>query len=62
MVYMVEDIKSSLTTMQKKSFSFHEWIHSYKGKKVYAVFARDDPRPFVVFCSDVILSLIKQKK
>jgi D-aspartate ligase len=61
-LFMVEDIKSTLKTLRKKSFSFHEWLQSYKGKKVYAVFARDDPRPFVVFCSDVILSLLKQKK
>jgi predicted ATP-grasp superfamily ATP-dependent carboligase len=48
-LFMIEDFLSSLKSIKKGELSIREWIKSYKGKKVYAIFCWSDPIPFFVF-------------
>jgi len=45
-LFIFDDILSTLTSMKKNELTFQEWIHSFKGKIEYAIFAKDDPNPF----------------
>jgi predicted ATP-grasp superfamily ATP-dependent carboligase len=58
--YMCEDILSSLKSMLKDDFSFREWIDSFRGEKEYAIFARDDPLPCLVFYTYRPIFLLQQ--
>jgi len=48
-LFMIEDFFSSFKSIKKGELSIREWIKSYKGKKVYAIFYWSDPIPFFVF-------------
>lgn len=48
-LFMIEDFLSSYKSIKKGELSIREWIKSYKGKKVYAIFCWSDPIPFFVF-------------
>jgi len=48
-VILSDDVCSSLKKICKKELTYRQWIKSYKGKKIYAFFACDDPLPFAVF-------------
>jgi len=50
-LFMVEDILSVWQSIRKDELSLHEWIHSLKGKKEFAIFVWDDPLPFFVLFS-----------
>lgn len=58
--YMCEDILSSLKSMLKDDFSFREWVDSFRGEKEYAIFARDDPLPCLVFYTYRPIFLLQQ--
>lgn len=45
-VYMLHDIPSAFHEIKKHNLSFGQWIQSYKGKKIYAIFSWNDPLPF----------------
>jgi predicted ATP-grasp superfamily ATP-dependent carboligase len=48
-LFMIEDFLSSFKSIKKGELSIREWINSYKGKKVYAIFCWNDPVPFFAF-------------
>jgi len=58
--YMYEDILSSLKSMLKSEFSFHEWTDSFRGEKEYAIFARDDLLSCPVFYAYRPIFLLQQ--
>ena len=58
--YMCEDILSSLKSMLNDDFSFREWADSFRGEKEYAIFARDDPLPSLVFYTYRPIFLLQQ--
>lgn len=43
------DIESSIISISKNELDYCEWINSLKGKKEYALFAWDDPLPFLIY-------------
>lgn len=47
-VYMFNDLLSAFKSISKGELSFIEWINSLRGEKEYAIFAWDDPVPFLV--------------
>ncbi len=58
-LYVSDDINSSMRSIRRGTLSFHEWANSFGGKKVYAVFALDDPLPFFVVCAKSTFLLFK---
>ncbi len=46
-VYLVRDFISFLQNRRDKQMKFSEWLKSLSGKKVEALFAWDDPLPFI---------------
>jgi len=47
-LYFFYDIRASLHLIKHGKLSIKDWIDSYKCKKKYGIFARDDPLPFLV--------------
>lgn len=47
-VFMFQDTPSSFRSMLNNDLSLKKWISSFKGKKTYAIFSKDDPVPFFV--------------
>lgn len=47
-VYVFYDILSAVKSMSKGKLSPIDWINSLRGEKEYAIFAWDDPLPFLV--------------
>lgn len=50
-LYMLDDLKSSMKSISKRTLSINDWINSFKGEKEYAVFDYNDPVPFFVLCA-----------
>ena len=48
-LFMPLDLSSALRSFLKRDLSIKEWVISFKGKKAYAVFSWDDPKPFFYF-------------
>ena len=42
------DLRSGLSQVGKKTLSFSAWLRSYRAPRYYAVFAWNDPAPFLV--------------
>ena len=47
-VYVFYDILSAVKSMSKGKLSPIDWINSLRGEKEYAIFAWDDPLPFLI--------------
>jgi predicted ATP-grasp superfamily ATP-dependent carboligase len=47
-LFIFQDIFSSWNSIVNGNLSLRKWIRSFKGKKEYAVFAWDDPAPFII--------------
>lgn len=58
-LYMFDDIRSSFKSMFKGELSFIEYINSLKGEKEYAIFAWDDPVPFLISPFTLSSSILK---
>jgi predicted ATP-grasp superfamily ATP-dependent carboligase len=58
-LYMFDDIRSSFKSMLKGELSFIEYINSLKGEKEYAIFAWDDPVPFIVSPFNISSAILK---
>jgi len=56
-VIIFDDVYSALKRIYKKELTYHQWLSSYRGKKVYAFFARDDPMPFVILVVKSLFNL-----
>jgi predicted ATP-grasp superfamily ATP-dependent carboligase len=57
-LFIFEDIISAWQSIKKDELTFIEWIHSLKGKKEFAIFARDDPLPsLILFFKSFYLSI-----
>ena len=46
-IRLLTDIPTSILYIKKKYLSLHEYMHSLKGEKEYAVFSWHDPLPFI---------------
>lgn len=57
-LFMIQDFLSSYKSIKKGELSIRDWINSYKGKKVYAIFCWNDPVPLFAF---IIKTLSSQK-
>ena len=44
------DFLSFLEYRRRRQLNFIDWISSLKGEKVYAYYAKDDPKPFLFAC------------
>jgi predicted ATP-grasp superfamily ATP-dependent carboligase len=53
LIYFREDLKSALTLLSQRSLSFRDWVAPMIGKRDWAIFARDDPNPFVMNALDL---------
>lgn len=58
-LFIYQDIPSSLKGIVNGDLSLREWIRSYKGKKEYAIFARDDPIPFFLGIVNILTDLTR---
>lgn len=58
-LYMFDDIRSSFKSMFKGGLSFTEYINSLKGEKEYAIFAWDDPVPFLISPFNLSATILK---
>ncbi len=58
-LYMFDDIRSSFKSMFKGELSFTEYINSLKGEKEYAIFAWDDPVPFLISPFNLSSTILK---
>ena len=58
-INVVQDIVAARRFNQNGLLNFEQWRHSIKGKKVDAVYASDDPRPFVGYFFDFLKALAK---
>lgn len=47
LIYILQDIMSSLTMFARRTLHHTEWASSLKGEKHYALFAEDDLLPFI---------------
>ena len=56
-VSMVADIRSSVPRIVRGELSPIVWLRSFRGEKVYSVFAWDDPLPFLLQQLNILLSL-----
>lgn len=57
-VYLLEDIQSSKTSMQKRSLSILRWIKTFRFDNEYAIFSWDDPFPFFYLGCQSISTLL----
>ena len=48
LIYFTEDLKCALTSLLQRKLSLREWVSPLIGKKDWAIFASDDPNPFVM--------------
>lgn len=46
-VYLRHDVQSALAAIRNGTLTVREWIRSLRGRKAYAVWAPDDPAPFL---------------
>ena len=58
-LYMFDDLRSSFKSMSKGELSFIEWINSLRGEKEYAIFAWDDPVPFLIHPFNLSSAVLK---
>jgi D-aspartate ligase len=56
--FMFQDIPAALRSISCGTLTFKEWMHSYKGKKEYAIFSWDDPLPFFAGLSYILRRLL----
>ncbi|MBN2013930.1 MAG: hypothetical protein JW778_02005 [Candidatus Altiarchaeota archaeon] len=47
-IYLINDFKSAYKLLCEKKLTWRGWLHSIRGKKIFAVLALDDPLPFFV--------------
>jgi len=57
-LFMQDDFYSSFESVKKGELSFSEWINSFRGKKEYAIFSKDDPLPFFVSSAKTAFTII----
>jgi len=60
-IELLPDISVSRMLIRKGSLSWRKWFKSLSGKKVYAIFAWDDPIPFLRLFYSNALSFIKNR-
>lgn len=48
LIYLIDDLKSSVTLITKNKFNPREWISCLIGKRDWALFAKDDLRPWLM--------------
>jgi len=48
LIYLIDDIKSSLALLARGKFSPRDWASSLTGKRDWALYAKDDPRPWLI--------------
>ena len=48
LIYFTEDLKCALALFLQRNLSFREWFSPMIGKKDWAIFSRDDLKPFVM--------------
>jgi D-aspartate ligase len=61
LIYFTEDLKLALTTARLKRFSLQKWISPLLGKKDWAIFANDDPTPFLMNVLSEVRSTMKKE-
>lgn len=59
LIFLRDDIRSSVTMFMKGDLSIKELISSFLGEKVYSPYARDDAMPFIKDVSRTIKMIIK---
>jgi predicted ATP-grasp superfamily ATP-dependent carboligase len=60
-IELIPDISVSRMLIRERCLTWREWLKSFTGKKVYAIFAWDDPLPFLrLFCS-AMFDFIKER-
>jgi len=58
-IYVFNDVLSAFESISKRELSFMEWINTLRGEKEYAIFAWDDPAPFVVSLFNLSSSVLR---
>ena len=58
-LYFTEDFKSALESIRNKELTLKEWIKSYNGKIEYAIYAKDDPFPSLVYLPILIFCILR---
>jgi len=48
LIYLIDDLKASMTLLTKRKFNPREWASCLIGKRDWALFAKDDPRPWIM--------------
>jgi predicted ATP-grasp superfamily ATP-dependent carboligase len=55
---LCEDIPSAIKNLKRGTLSLREWITSYNGEKVHAIFDRNDPLPaFIKFVNYILIEI-----
>lgn len=54
----VGDFKSALSYWREGELSLGEWARSYRGRRRWALAARDDPKPFLMLCGRLAVRAI----
>ena len=57
-LFFSEDFSSSFKDITNRKLTFKDWFMSYKGKKEYAIWASDDPLPFIIFYSKTLFETL----
>mgnify|MGYP000884517506 CR=1 FL=1 len=54
------DTRAAIEYMRKKELTFPEWIRSFKGRKMWAIYSKDDWQPGVAFTFTLFGKLIER--
>ena len=60
-LYMLHDLKSARKSILKGDLAPREWLNSLRGEKEYAVFAKNDPGPFVAYLLNLAKSTLRAR-
>jgi predicted ATP-grasp superfamily ATP-dependent carboligase len=59
-VYLKSDVKAFLEYRKKGDWTLRSWLSSFRGEKVYQMYAADDLRPFVVDLTRTALNVMRR--
>ncbi len=61
-VHLRRDLLAGMRAWRRGESSLPDWLRSLKGRKIFAVASRRDPRPFLAECRRYLLELVLRRK
>lgn len=61
-VHLRRDLQAGMRAVRRGEISLLDWLRSIRGRKIFAVASRRDPRPFLAECRRYLLELVLRRK